>query len=100
MKMQLDFVVKENTECERTLPSGSPRSTLIRHCSHADDFARLTLGHDLEWAAANFTIRSKSLAVQAGINGHLARLSAVGTLNIGKLFHAAILTIQGQSANL
>jgi hypothetical protein len=65
---------------------------------HAQNFARRTLGHDLERTAAHLAIRREALAGHARVDRRRKRLAAERALDGREFFHAANLTARGQSA--
>ena len=57
---------------------------------HADDLAGRAFGHDLQRAAADFTIGGEPLVRQTRVNDHFEGLAAKRALDVGELFHAGI----------
>jgi hypothetical protein len=62
----------------------------IRRNVHTNNFALFAFGGNLERAATDFAIGCEPLAGNACVDGHFTSLTAVGTLDVGKFFHAAI----------
>ena len=56
-------------------------------------------GGDFEGAATDLAIGGKTLIGDAGIDGHVKRLAAVGTLDGGELFHGTSVGLRSESAN-
>jgi hypothetical protein len=71
----------------------------IRRNFHTDNFAGLAFGGNFKRTAAHLAIGCEPLAGKARVNDHFAVLAAVGTLDVGKFFHARNLPAPGQSAN-
>lgn len=57
-----------------------------------DDFARFTLGKDLERPAADFAVGREPLLGDAGVHQQFHRLAAVGTLDALGFLHGLRIT--------
>jgi hypothetical protein len=68
---------------------GSFDSGLTLHVK-AQDFTRLTLSEHFEWPATDFAIRREPLSVNACIEDQIKFLTAKGTLNCTRYFHAGL----------
>ena len=71
---------------------------LLRPGLHAHDLAALAFHHHFKRPAADLAIHREPLAAGAGVDDHLARLTAERALDVRKFFHAGNLTVNRQSA--